>query len=235
MRGTLAEALRRRGETTAAAAEHARALALAGDDAQGWYNLAAAWLEAARPKDADWALAEALRLDPQRADSWNLLGVLRSRRGEREPAVAAFRRALELAPAHAGAATNLGHALRELGDFAEAESAYRRALELDPGSADAENGFGALEIARDRPAAAVPHLQRALELAPKQHEARLNLAIAFDLSGAPERAAAAYRDFLSSTAGDRRFDEQRRAAEQLLARLTRDAKRVPPGRAPGRR
>jgi len=235
LRGTLAEALRRRGETAAAAAEHARALALAGDDAQGWYNLATAWLEAARPRDAEWALAESLRLDPERADSWNLLGVLRSGRGEEEPAVEAFRQALEKAPAHVGATTNLGHALRELGRFGEAESAYRRALELDPRSADAENGFGVLEIARDRPAAAVPHLERALTLAPKQHESRLNLAIAFDLSGAPDRAASAYREFLSATGGDKRFDEQRRAAEQLLARLTSDATPPPPGRAPGRR
>jgi len=219
LRGTLAEALRRRGETTAAAAEQARALALAGDDAQGWYNLAAALLDAGRPDDAIQALTESLRLDPLRAGAWNLMGVLRSGKGEVPAAAEAFRRALECSPADVGAATNLGHALRDLGRFAEAETAYRRALDLDPSAADAENGMGALEIARDRPDAAVPHLERALVLAPKQHEIRLNLAIAFDLAGSRQRAVRAYRAFLSETAGDPRYSAQRRTAERLLAQL----------------
>ncbi len=219
LKGTLAEALRRRGDSAAAAVEHARALTDAPDDAQGWYNLAAALAEAGRSPDATWAVRESIRLDSRRADAWNLLGVVQSSQGEVTDAIDAFRSALEVAPNHAGAATNLGHALRELGRFAEADWSYRRALELAPGSADAENGLGALEIARERPEAALSHLERALQLAPRRHEIRLNRAIALDLLGRRELAAVAYREFLAATAGDVEFDQQRRAANELLGRL----------------
>ena len=51
------------------------------------------------------------------------------------------------------------------------------------------------------------------------HEARLNLGIAEDLSGDPNAAAAAYREFLKETDGDRELARQREAARSLLARV----------------
>jgi len=74
-------------------------------------------------------------------------------------------------------------------------------------------------VARQRPAAAVPWFDRAIAMAPRQHEARLNRGIALELMGDRAGAAAAYRDFLAHAAGDREYAAQRRAAEQLLARL----------------
>ena len=72
---------------------------------------------------------------------------------------------------------------------------------------------------RDRPRQALPYFERALALAPGYHEVRLNRAIAQDLAGDAGAAVSSYRDFLAATAEDPKFSEQRRAAQQLLARL----------------
>jgi lipoprotein NlpI len=93
-------------------------------------------------------------------------------------------------------------------------------MTLAPRYAEPLNGLGTLEVERDRPRAALPYFERALILAPGYHEVRLNRAIAQDLAGDPRAATSAYQDFLAATAGDPGFAEQRRAAQQLLARLT---------------
>jgi len=55
--------------------------------------------------------------------------------------------------------------------------------------------------------------------------------LALDLAGDTAAGVSAYRDFLAATDGDPRFAEQRRAAQQLLARLnSRAAGSAPAGR-----
>ena len=125
----------------------------------------------------------------------------------------------ELDPRNAAALNNLGNVLRGAGQagrgggrlpaLRRARSALRRAAQR-PRNA----GGGA------RSAAGSTSLFRARSgLAPGYHEVRLNRAIAHDLAGDAAAALSAYRDFLAATAGDPRFAEQRRAAQQLLARL----------------
>lgn len=218
-RGTLAEALRRRGEREAAVAESGRALAAAPADVQGWLRLARSLESAGRPQRAEQAYLEALRLEPRQAEAWNSLGVLHAGLGRLEAARGDFERALAADPAHATAANNLGNVLRELGRAEEAAAAYRRATGLAPTYPDPWNGLAVLEIARGNPAAALPLLARALELAPMQHEALFNRAIAYQMLGERERAAADLDAFLSRTQGDAGYASQRRAALQMRAAL----------------
>jgi Flp pilus assembly protein TadD len=141
-----------------------------------------------------------------------------------EGKLAAARRELETAaqldPRNAHALNNLGNVLKAMGKLDDAQRAYQRAAALAPRYAEPLNGLGTLEVERDRPRAALPYFERALALAPGYHEVRLNRAIALDLAGDPAAGSSAYRDFLAATDGDPRFAEQRRAAQQLLARLT---------------
>ena len=227
-RGKLAQALRKEGALGQAVPLLRQAVASAPGDSDAWYNLGVALHDAGAWGEARQVLAEAVRLDPARPEAHNLLGVVALQAGRPEEAARAFQQALALDPDDARAHNNLGNVLRSLRRPAEAERAYRRAAELAPAYAEPWNGLGTLEVERDRPAAALPFFDRALTLAPGSHEVRLNRAIALELAGRTGDAIAAYRDFLAAAGQDPQFSEQRRAAEQLLARLSdRETGRAP--------
>jgi len=194
-------------------------LAAAPRDPEAWYNLASALQEAGHLGEARQAIEQALKLDARRPEAHNTLGIIALAEGRTEEARRELAAAAEIDPRNAAALNNLGNVLRAEGKLDEAEGAYRRSAAVAPRYAEPLNGLGALEVERDRPRAALPYFERALALAPGYHEVRLNQAIAHDLAGDSADALKAYRDFLAATAGDPKFAEQRRAAQQLLARL----------------
>ncbi|HEX3556339.1 MAG TPA: sulfatase-like hydrolase/transferase [Thermoanaerobaculia bacterium] len=231
-RGKLAEAWRSQGDFARAVPLYRQAAAAAPADPEAWYNLAAALQEAGRLPEARGAIERALKLDASRPEAHNTLGIVEMGEGKLEPARQEFETAARLDPRNAHALNNLGNVLKAMGRLDDAEHAYQRSAALAPRYAEPLNGLGTLEVERDQPRAALPYFERALALAPGYHEVRLNRAIALDLAGDPAAGASAYRDFLAATAGDPRFAEQRRAAQQLLARLT---SRVAGGAPAGRR
>ncbi len=222
-RGKLAQAWRDRGDMERAVPLYRQAAAAAPEDPEAWYNLAAALQEAGQLAEARQAIGRALRLDASRPEAHNTLGIVEMGEGRMEEARREFEIAAGLDERNAHARNNLGNVLRALGRPDEAERAYRKSAELAPRYAEPLNGLGTLEVERDRPGAALSYFERALRLAPAYHEVRLNRAIAHDLAGDADAAVNAYRDFLAATEEDPRFAEQRRAARQLLARLTSHA------------
>ena len=222
-RGKLAAAWRERGAIDKAVPLYRQAAEAAPEDPEAWYNLAAALQEGGDLAGARQAIERALRLDASRPEAHNTLGIVSLAEGKLEEARGEFAKASALDPRNALALNNLGNVLRAMRRPEEAKRAYQRSAALAPRYAEPLNGLGTLEVERDRPAAALPYFERALALAPGYHEVRLNEGIAHDLAG--DRAAAVndYRDFLAATDGDPKFAEQRRAAQQLLARLTSQA------------
>jgi len=219
-RGKLAQAWKERGELDRAVPLYRQAAEDAPDDPEAWYNLATALQQAGRTGEAREALTTAMHLDPSRPEAHNTLGIVHLAEGKPDAARQEFELAAQLDPRNAHALNNLGNVLRSLRRPAEAEDAYRRALAAAPRYAEPLNGLGTLEVERDRPAAALSYFEQALRLAPRYHEVRLNRAIAYDMAGETAAAAAAYREFLAATGQDPQFSEQRRAAQQLLARLS---------------
>ncbi|MFL6197415.1 MAG: sulfatase-like hydrolase/transferase [Thermoanaerobaculia bacterium] len=220
-RGKLAAAWRERGDLARAVPLYRQAAEAAPRDPEAWYNLAAALQEAGGLADARIAIERALALDSRRPEPHNTLGIIEMGEGRLEEARRQFEAAAGLDPRNAAALNNLGNVLKAEGKLDGAERAYQRSLAVAPRYAEPLNGLGTLEVERDRPRAALPYFERALALAPAYHEVRLNRAIARDLAGDAGAARDAYQDFLAATAGDPRFDEQRLAARQLLARLER--------------
>ncbi len=230
-RGKLAEAWRSQGDFGRAVPLYRQAAEAAPADPEAWYNLAAALQEAGRLPEARGAIERALKLDASRPEAHNTLGIVEMGEGKLELARQEFETAAQLDPRNAHALNNLGNVLKAMGRLDDAGHAYQRSAALAPRYAEPWNGLGTLEVERDQPRAALPYFERALALAPGYHEVRLNRAIALDLAGDPFAGASAYRDFLAATEGDPRFAEQRRAAQQLLARLTsRAAGGAPAGR-----
>jgi choline-sulfatase len=218
-RGKLAAAWRERGETAKALPLYRQAAAAAPQDPEAWYNLASALQEAGQLAEARQAIERALKLDATRPEAHNTLGIVELGEGRIDEARREFSAAAELDPRDAAALNNLGNALRAEHKLDDAVNAYQCSAALAPRYAEPLNGLGTLEVERDQPRAALPYFERALALAPGYHEVRLNRAIAQDLAGDASGAVSSYRDFLAVTAGDPKFSEQRRAAQQLLARL----------------
>jgi arylsulfatase A-like enzyme/Tfp pilus assembly protein PilF len=218
-RGKLGAAWRERGETAKALPLYRQAAAAAPRDPEAWYNLASALQEAGQPGEARQAIERALQLDAGRPEAHNTLGIIELGQGNLDRARREFAAATAIDPRDAAAFNNLGNVLRAEHKLDEAVSAYQRSAALAPRYAEPLNGLGTLEVERDRPRQALPFFERALVLAPGYHEVRLNRAIAQDLAGDAGAALSSYQDFLAATAGDPRFSEQRRAAQQLLARL----------------
>ncbi len=231
-RGKLAEAWRNRRDFAKAIPLYRQAAEAAPEDPDAWYNLASALQEAGQLAAARQAIERGLKLDASRPEAHNTLGIVALSEGRLDPARQEFELAAKLDPRNARALNNLGNVLKAMGKLGDAEQAYRRAAALAPRYADPLNGLGTLEVERDRPRAALPYFESALALSPGYHEVRLNRAIALDLAGDLAAGMSAYRDFLSATDGDPRFAEQRRAAQQLLARL---ASRAAGSAAAGRR
>ena len=218
-RGKLAAALREQGQTAQALPLYRQAAEAAPADPEAWYNLASALQEAGRLAEAETAIGRALKLDGRRPEAHNTLGIVELGQGKLDAARREFETATALDPRNAAAFNNLGNVLRTQGKLDAAAGAYQRSAAVAPRYAEPLNGLGTLAVERDRPREALPYFERALALAPGNHEVLLNRAIAHDLAGDAGDAQSAYQDFLAATRGDPRFSDQRRVAQQLLARL----------------
>jgi Flp pilus assembly protein TadD len=69
---------------------------------------------------------------PSRSASWNTLGRVQLKRGERKDAIASFEKAVELNPSSSFAQNNLGLALIYDGKYDEAVDALEEATQLEP-------------------------------------------------------------------------------------------------------
>jgi len=220
-RGKLAQGYRERGDLGPAIELYRRAAESAPGDSEAWYNLGVTLSEAGQAPAAEKALARSLALDASRPETHNSLGLALLAQGRTAEAQREIEQAIALDPGDARAYNNLGNLRRGTGRLDAADAAYRRATTLAPRYAEAWNGLGTLAVERNRPAEALACFDRALALAPADHEVRLNRAIAYEMAGDKPAAIAGYREFLAAAGRDPQYQSQRRAAEQLLARLSR--------------
>jgi TolB-like protein/DNA-binding winged helix-turn-helix (wHTH) protein/Flp pilus assembly protein TadD len=141
-----------------------RATALDPDYALAWSGLSMAYTASLLNGDAAArdvrqpaleAATQAIRADPNLAESQHALGILKWHLDWDWPAAeTALRRAVALDPSSAPAHMTLGHVLSQMGRHAEAQPAMRRARELDPLSAMAHAFSSQVAFqARDYPVA----------------------------------------------------------------------------------
>jgi len=121
-------------------------------------------------------------------------GVAYVKNGAFAEAIPHFDRALAANPDNAEAHYYRALSLENQGDRAAAEKGYLRALELDAALADARNNLGALYLDQEKPRAAeaVKVLEPALKLQADAVDLRVNLALAYRLTKAWDKAAEQY-------------------------------------------
>ncbi len=156
---------------------------------------------AGRLEEAAAAYEAVLAEQPEQADAWQLLGLVRHRQGAPTEALAAFDRALALDPEHAPALANRGLVLRALQRLDEAAASFLAASSARPGFREPLLNLARLEAGRGDLLAARQAAERALGHHPDDAEALqltgLLRARTGDLSGAVDAwgpALAATRD-----------------------------------------
>jgi protein O-GlcNAc transferase len=146
-----------------------------------------------RLQEAETIYRQILTADPNRHDTWHLLGLIALQAGNYQAGVECIERALALAPGWPEAHFNLGNAWRERGKLDVAIACYERALQLKPDYAEAHNNLGLAWRNHGDLDQAVACYQRTLQLKPGYAEAHNNLGNVLALQGKPDDAAACYQ------------------------------------------
>ena len=135
--------------------------------------------EFGRYSEAEHAYREAIRINPNDADTWNNLGnLLMSHLARYSEAEQAYREAIRIDPNNDDALYFLGELLSDhLARYPEAEQAYREAIRIDPKDDDAWNSLGSLlQDFLGRQDEAIVAYRQALEIDQNDDCPRLNLA-----------------------------------------------------------
>ncbi len=149
LRALQAEALRRTGQTEAAATIY-RGLLKGPQAAAAWHGLGLIAAAAERPGEAEDALARAVALEPLNVDYLGDLGFHRLREGEGMQARAPLTQAAELAPTDTRAIANLALWTLLHGDASQAEAMMRQAALPEATRGEIYRLAGSLRNARPR-------------------------------------------------------------------------------------
>lgn len=92
--------------------------------------------------DAIYWFEEAVRLEPEHAETWFNLGFVRERDGRRQEAIDAFRETVRLKPTIDRAWYGMGMAYAALGEHQQAVTAFEEAARLQPMNSEARYQLG---------------------------------------------------------------------------------------------
>jgi GT2 family glycosyltransferase/tetratricopeptide (TPR) repeat protein/2-polyprenyl-3-methyl-5-hydroxy-6-metoxy-1,4-benzoquinol methylase len=131
----------KRGELPGARAELDRAVQEHPEDADARQALCRFLFEHAGPAEAEQALQDLTRRQPQDAAAFHNLGTARVRLGRPEAAAESYRQSLRLRPESPATCVSLANALRDCGRLPEAVEAWEQTLRLDPGNREAREAL----------------------------------------------------------------------------------------------
>jgi len=143
-----------------------KALQLAPNLPEAWFNLGLAFAGQAKYPKAIEALLKTAALAPSHADAQNSVGLRLIELGAHTEAMDCLERALALAPDFAFAHFNLGGLLAKLHRPVEAAAAFQQAIELEPHLPDAYYHLGNALLDLKQPKAALAAFEQALVLKP---------------------------------------------------------------------
>ena len=133
-------------------------------------------------------LQAAIKLDPDRPETYNELGLVLAQTGRLDAAIPHFEQAIALQPDYADAYNNLGNVLRRQNRPDEAAVKYRQALRFNPALPEVHYNLGMLLQAQGQTAEAIHELEEALALRPDYVKAHINLGVLLDSEGRLDEA-----------------------------------------------
>ena len=145
--------------------------------------------------DDSSALGEA-KTGGNRADLWNLIGILQQRKGDLKAARDAYRQAVQLKPAGNEYRNNLGLMLVDLGMAQQGLAQFQQILKQDPSNRMAQINIGYTHLQTGDYDAALAHFQRLVVQYPDQAVIHYNLGLALKQKDQLEAAKKAFREAL---------------------------------------
>jgi Flp pilus assembly protein TadD len=161
-----------------------------------WLNLGLNREWAGHPDDAVGYFEQALRINPDDADTHSSLGLALLQLGRTQEAIPHLERALRINPDDADAHNSLALALLQLGRSQEAIPHLEHALRIDPDYTDAHVNLGNALFQEGRVSEAFSHYQQALRLNPNSPLAHDNLGVTFEKLGRVPEAIEQYQQAL---------------------------------------
>ena len=110
---------------------------------------------------------------------WNLMGIVKAKKGDILEATNSFKKAVELNPKFADGFNNLGNILVEQGKFDEAIISFKNALFLKPEMAEAFNNIGNIFQSQGKFQNALENYKKAISINPNYIDALNNLGVSY--------------------------------------------------------
>ena len=167
-----------------------------------WNNLGFYYFGKGKPKEAQEAYRESLRINPNYADAHNNLGHALAEEKKFAEAMVHYRLALRTSPDHPEIHNNLGNALSETGDIDGAIAEYSFVLKRNPNHADANNNLGIALAMKGQLAEAIEHFNTSLKVKPGNAGAHGNLGNALAVQRKFTEAMEHYRQALELSPND---------------------------------
>ena len=164
---------------------------------QGLINQAVQHHQAGRLAEAEQLYRQILTIEPQHADTLNLLGALAGDVGRHDVAVELITRAIHLKKGVPAFHNNLGNAFMSLDRLDDAVTHYKRALALRPDYAEALNNLGNIFKEQGNFDEAFTHYRRAIDLKPDYPETHNNIGTVLRYLNRTDEAMVSYRHALA--------------------------------------
>ena len=102
-----------------------------------WRGMCQALVDLGKFPEAEAAVRRLLKIEPENAKNWVLLGTVYTHLMRQADALPAFEQAARLNPAEVRLTLSIGHIQKTLGNRSESEAAYKACLALDPAFSEA--------------------------------------------------------------------------------------------------
>jgi tetratricopeptide (TPR) repeat protein len=181
-----------KGRLDEAITQYDKALKIAPDYAEAWYDLGLALDQMGRLDEAITHYRKAVQLNPPFPYAYNNLGNALMQKGKADEAIAQYQTALTFQPDFTLALFNLGNALLQKGGLDEAIAQYQKVLQLKPDHPQAHNNLGTALLQEGKVDEAITQYQAALQLNPDSADARHSLGDALLQKHDWEGAVASY-------------------------------------------
>ncbi|MFN7923023.1 MAG: tetratricopeptide repeat protein [Bryobacteraceae bacterium] len=170
-------------------------------DASMLTNHGHALLKLGKVEEAAQMLDRALKVNPDTAEAWNLLGLARVQQNQTAQAEEAFREAIRVNPDLAAAHGNLANLLAGRRDLAAARRHFEKSVALDGADAEVRRNFAFLLILMKAYDPARAQMETAVKLKPDDPQVRSDWAELLEAGGNTDAAIKQYGLALNSNPG----------------------------------